>query len=87
MRIDIDLSANNYGTSNFDNYIEVADREAKLLQNILYLLPTDGGQIPMAFRNVNEKNSFSIDDDGFELLPIDNKIEDNNNNDDDDEDY
>ena len=84
-RLDNDLCT--HETSNFEIYITVADKEAKSLQNILYLLPSDGGQIPMAFRNVNEKNNFSIDDDGFEVLPSDNKGEYNNYDNDDDGDY
>ena len=86
VRIDNDLSADLEG--NFDNYIVIADRESEALQNILYLLPTDGGQIPIAFRNENEKNNFSIDDDGFEIeVIIEKKTEDNKNEEDEYYDY
>lgn len=85
-RIDTELSA--YNVSNFDNYILVADREAELLQNILYLLPTDGGLVPIAFRDETEGN-FCLEDDGFELIAgetIENRIE-KDNGDEDNSDY
>ena len=52
---------------------DVLSREAETLEKGLYQIPTDGGQIPMIFREADPhlterlKGGMSVDKDGFEV--------------------
>ena len=79
MRFDSLLYGNNANTDGYDKYIYYANLEAEKLSEILYLLPEDGGQIPIAFRDPNEK-IYKLEHDGLELLIVDNNNDINNTN-------
>ena len=86
VRFDNLLSGIKANTDGYDKYIHYANHEAEKLSDILYLLPEDGGQIPLAFRNTNEK-IYNIEDDGLELIAAVDNNNNNNNNNADDADY